>query len=262
MFIGKVVKIRVFVFNQMPLKLLSVGSPSWCWLGEFCGVSHSMWYMRGSSHWWSYRSCFRDILLPLLTLMLPIQSRVITITSALLWYLYFLGASIKGLGQYRYFSCIVMYSGPDSVPIHWLWFLCLRGVLIGRHHYGNSWYSLSTCPSLSMSQWRGIQQKCSWVHYDDVIMGAMASQITSLTIVCSTVYSDADQTKYQSSASMAFVRGIHRGPVNSPHKWPVTRKMFPLMTSSCLSHLVATWGSCCGERWVVRFLPAQWSPGS
>ena len=134
MFIGKVVKIRDFVFNQMPLKLLSVGSPSWCWSGKFCGVSHSMWYMRGSSHWWSNRSCFRDILLPLLTLMLPIQSRVITITSALLWYLYFLGASIKGLGQYRYFSCIVMYSGPDSVPIHWLGFLCLRGVLIGRHH--------------------------------------------------------------------------------------------------------------------------------
>ena len=58
-------------------------------------------------------------------------------------------------------------------------------------------------------------------------MGAMASQITSLTIVYSTVYSDADQRKHQSSASQAFVRGIHRGPVNSPHKWPVTRKMFP-----------------------------------
>ena len=54
-----------------------------------------------------------------------------------------------------------------------------------------------------------------------------ASQITSLTIVYSTVYSDADQRKHQSSASLAFVRGIHRGPVNSPHKWPVTRKMFP-----------------------------------
>ena len=64
-------------------------------------------------------------------------------------------------------------------------------------------------------------------HYDDVIMGAMASQITSLTIVYSTVYSGADQRKHQSSASLAFVRGIHRGPVNSPHKWPVARKMFP-----------------------------------
>ena len=65
------------------------------------------------------------------------------------------------------------------------------------------------------------------VHYDDVRMGAIASQITSLTIVYSIVYSDADQRKHQSSASLAFVRGIHREPVNSPHKWPVTRKMVP-----------------------------------
>ena len=57
-------------------------------------------------------------------------------------------------------------------------------------------------------------------------MDAAASQITSLTIVYSTVYSDADQRKHQSSASLAFVRGIHRWPVNSLHKWPVTRKMF------------------------------------
>ena len=64
-------------------------------------------------------------------------------------------------------------------------------------------------------------------HYFDVTMGLVASQITSLMIVYSSVYSDADQRKHQSSASLAFVWGIHRGPVNSPHKWPVTRKMFP-----------------------------------
>ena len=58
-------------------------------------------------------------------------------------------------------------------------------------------------------------------------MGAIASQITSLTTVYLTIYSGADQRKHQSSASLTFVRGIHRGPVNSPHKWPVTRKMFP-----------------------------------
>ena len=58
-------------------------------------------------------------------------------------------------------------------------------------------------------------------------MGAMASQITSLTIVYSTVHSGADQRKHQSSAWLAFVRGIHRWPVNSLHKWSVTRKMFP-----------------------------------
>ena len=61
----------------------------------------------------------------------------------------------------------------------------------------------------------------SVLHYDDVIMGAMASKLTSLKSVYLTVYSDADQRKHQSSASLA------RSPVNSPHKWPVTRKMFP-----------------------------------
>ena len=57
-------------------------------------------------------------------------------------------------------------------------------------------------------------------------MGATMSQIASLTIVYSTVYSGADQRKHQSSASLAFVRGIHRGPVNSSHRWSVTRQMF------------------------------------
>ena len=64
-------------------------------------------------------------------------------------------------------------------------------------------------------------------HYGDDTMDAIASQITSLTIVYSTVYSDANQRKRQSSASLAFVRGIHRRPVNSPHKWPITRKIIP-----------------------------------
>ena len=64
-------------------------------------------------------------------------------------------------------------------------------------------------------------------YYNDVLMTAMASQITSLAIVYSTVYSGADQWKHQSSASLVFVRGIHRWPVNSHHKGPVTRKMFP-----------------------------------
>ena len=65
------------------------------------------------------------------------------------------------------------------------------------------------------------------LHYNDVIMGTIASQIISLTIVYSTVYSDADERKHQSSASLAFVRGIHLGPGTSPHKWPVTRKISP-----------------------------------
>ena len=65
------------------------------------------------------------------------------------------------------------------------------------------------------------------LHYSDVIMDTIASQITSLTIVYSIIYSCADQRKHQSSASLAFVRGIHRSTVKSPHKGPVTRKLFP-----------------------------------
>ena len=68
-------------------------------------------------------------------------------------------------------------------------------------------------------------------------MGAIASQITSVSIVYSTVCSEADQRKHQSAASLVFVRGIHRYPVNSPHKGPVARKIFSIddviMIPSC-----------------------------
>ena len=67
----------------------------------------------------------------------------------------------------------------------------------------------------------------SKIHFNDIIMGAMAFQIASLTIVYSTVYSSTDQKNPSNSASLAFVRGIQQGPGNSPHKWPVTWKMFP-----------------------------------
>ena len=67
-------------------------------------------------------------------------------------------------------------------------------------------------------------------------MGAMASHITSLTIVFSTVYSGAGQRKHQSSTSLAFVWGIHRWPVNSPHEWPVTRIVFPFDDVIMITH--------------------------
>ena len=86
-------------------------------------------------------------------------------------------------------------------------------------------------------------------------MGTIPSQITSLTIVYSTVYSDADQRKYQSSASLAFVRGIHPRPVNSKHKLPVTRKMFPFDD-------VIMCGMCnvnnSGENWVGHNSPPSY----
>ena len=69
-------------------------------------------------------------------------------------------------------------------------------------------------------------------HYADVIMTTMASQITSLTVAYSTVYSDADQRKHQSSASLAFVWGIHRDRWIPRTKGQLRGKCFHLMTSS------------------------------
>ena len=70
-----------------------------------------------------------------------------------------------------------------------------------------------------------------WLHYNDVIMGPIASQITSLTIVFSTAYSDTEQRKQRkSSPSLAFVRGIHRGLPRTNGRY--RGKCFHLMTSS------------------------------
>ena len=85
-------------------------------------------------------------------------------------------------------------------------------------------------------------------HYTEVIMSATASQIISLTIVYSTVYSGADQRKYKRTAPLAFVQGIHRWSVNSPHKRPVTRKMFPfndvIVLIKCVSIPTFTFRTC------------------
>ena len=75
-----------------------------------------------------------------------------------------------------------------------------------------------------------IIMKCLGNHYTDIIMSAMASQITSVSIVCSTVGPGADQRKHQSSVSLTFAWGI---------QWWVPRtkgqkrgKCFHWMTSS------------------------------
>ena len=80
--------------------------------------------------------------------------------------------------------------------------------------------------------WESLYLLLKWVYYDDVRMGAITSQITSLTIVYSTVYSDADQRKHQSSASLAFVWGIHRDRWIPRTKGQLRGKCFHLMTSS------------------------------
>ena len=90
-----------------------------------------------------------------------------------------------------------------------------------------------------------------WIyHNNDVIMGKIASQITSLTIIYSIVYPDADQKKHQSSASLAFVWGFHRGPVNSPLKWPVTRNFFPFDDVIMYKYSVYMW-----TKFVLGVLP-------
>ena len=83
----------------------------------------------------------------------------------------------------------------------------------------------------SSINWGADQSKTSKLRVTDICagnspgMGAMVSQITSIKIVYSSIYWGADQGKHQTSASLAFVRGIHRIPVNSPHQWPVKRKI-------------------------------------
>ena len=85
--------------------------------------------------------------------------------------------------------------------------------------------------------WR--HNKNSPSHYTDVIMTTIASQITSLTVVYSTVYSDADQSKHQSSASLAFVWRSHRDRWIPHTKGQLRGKWFHLMTSSWNDHTVS-----------------------
>ena len=79
-------------------------------------------------------------------------------------------------------------------------------------------------------------------HYSNIIMRVMAFQITSISMVCLTICSGADQRKNQSATSLAFVRGIQRWPVNSLHKGPVTRKMFPF--NDVIMHLEKIMAYC------------------
>ena len=72
-------------------------------------------------------------------------------------------------------------------------------------------------------------------------MDAIASLLTSLTIVYTTVYSDADQSKHQSSALLAFVWGIHRDRWIPRTKGQLRGKCFHLMTSSCMVVACSRW---------------------
>ena len=99
----------------------------------------------------------------------------------------------------------------------------------------------SLCHKLSICELGSMDSKDSkQYHYCDDIISPMASQITSLTVAYSTVCSCIHQRKHRSSESLAFVRGIYRSPVNSPHKWPATRKMFPF-DDVIMLHVLCVW---------------------
>ena len=115
------------------------------------------------------------------------------------------------------FLCLLRYEIPSSIFVE---------VLLAILSYKLQCYG-STGVSMNWFE-----------HYDDVIMSAIASQITSLTIVYSTVYSGADQRKHQSVTGLCV--GNSPGPVNSPHKGPVTWKMFPF------------------DDVIMEIVPAQW----
>ena len=85
-----------------------------------------------------------------------------------------------------------------------------------------------------------------WHHYSDVTISAMASQIIGIWTVCLVVNWGAHQRKHKSSASLAFVKRIHRSPVDSPHKGQVTWQMFPFDDVIMMSYreLCYRWLKC------------------
>ena len=107
--------------------------------------------------------------------------------------------------------CYLIITWKSTIIFGWTWHLFADNCV--RSHINTSLICLCSL--------------CQVTHYRDVIMIAMASQITSLTIVYSNVYLGADQRKYQSSMPLIFVRGFHRWLVNSPHKGPVSQKLLP-----------------------------------
>ena len=111
--------------------------------------------------------------------------------------------------------------------IWWVFYMPPRSCIITIDHFHLVTRSLRLYCFAELTYFKLFLFSNKFGHCNDLTMSAMASQITSLTIVYSAVYSGVDQRKRQSSASLASVRGIHRWPGNSLHKGQVTRKMFP-----------------------------------
>ena len=128
--------------------------------------------------------------------------------------------------------CIVWYEAGA------FWDLCGRSMCFAvdrkraKRNEMWMWFAISVRHIWKCYSWLTLQ------HYVDVIMTTMASQITSLTVVYSIVYSDADQRKHQSSASLAFVWGFHRDRWIPRTTGQLRGKCFHLMTSSWSGGLI------------------------
>ena len=129
----------------------------------------------------------------------------------------------------------------------------LRAISLGIHQAQITEFRIidhyQKCHSNLLGQWG----KSSWpdlIYYSDVILSMMATEITGVLIVCSTVYSGTNQRKHQSfnqrkhqsSASLAFVMGIHQWPMDYPQKGPIMWQMFPFddVSMMWIIHLLET----------------------
>ena len=151
----------------------------------------------------------------------------------------------------EYFPSYFFSHKKSRCFIHFKEITSFRNAKNAHHHVwqcdeentGRTWYGELTCCLLEDMV----------VHYSDVIMSAMASRITGVSLVCSTVCSDADQRKPQSSTPLAFVRGMPQWPVDSPHKGPVMRKMFPI------DDVIVNFASIISERMLsTKFMSNTW----
>ena len=151
-----------------------------------------------------------------------------------------------GRNEFLYHECI--YSNQQNVILAIQWHALVPALqFMGTcdlilHAITDVYSGLSSSVSV-VNNCRQNLEHASWV------CGRVLHRITSLTVVYSTVYSDADERKYQSSTSPAFVRRIHRWPVNSAHKWPVTQKMFPFDDVIIINIYLTRWFKHIFEMW-------------
>ena len=135
------------------------------------------------------------------------------------------------------------YRPPVDSPhkVQWRGALKFSLICAWTNGWGNNWNAgdlkrHSVHYHATVMYWNILLQVLMCLHFNDIIMSTMASQITSLTIIYSTVYSGADQRKHESSASLVFLRRIQRRPVNSPHA--LLERLYPIFPMFRFEHAI------------------------